>query len=201
MYQGLDRNESSHITDFYRKIAKKAIRAGAPLPDHVYAYFKDGLKEASVNESISKLPVHGTLPLSLLRDPHVVDLVRTTAATCIRTPAQQKALQEDIKVNGIKQPIELAVESGKRLTIIDGTHRLKALDDLVSNSPPHLYDHLKNVPVSFLPGSVKNGRAFLQEFGTVSSRVVESSNWRKVTQLVEGKIVTVKLYRILEDAE
>lgn len=69
----------------------------------------------------------GTLPTKLLRDSNIVDLVRTRETL---TTGDFNSLKQDIKENGIQTPLTIAIEKDNRITIIDGTHRLLAAEEL-----------------------------------------------------------------------
>lgn len=82
------------------------------------------------------------LPVAPLRDPQLVDLVRGVGGwKWGETPdihghyraddyARWEALKADIAANGITDPITVAVEPDGRITILDGTHRLKAVEEM-----------------------------------------------------------------------
>lgn len=69
----------------------------------------------------------GTLPTKLLRDTNIVDLVRTRETL---TTGDFDNLKQDIKEKGIQTPLTIAIEKDNTITIIDGTHRLLAAEEL-----------------------------------------------------------------------
>ena len=86
------------------------------------------------------------LPVFLLRDVNRVDLVRTRKNM---VNADFEKLKEDIKNNGIKKSIEVAIEKNGDITIIDGTHRLLAAEELGMKEIP--------VEVRYFGNSQKRG--------------------------------------------
>ena len=98
----------------------------------------------------------GYLPVSLLRDPSRVDLVRSKE-NMTKTDETFQELYESMKENGyIGEPVLVAVFNDGQIEITDGTHRLLVAEMLGINEVP--------VRVLYLGNAQKNKKNILGEF-------------------------------------
>jgi len=105
-------------------IAYESIDNGEPHID-------EGPKgwEAGYND-ITRVDYNVLVPVDLLRDPETVDVVRIEGVASSRTQEFRDKLANRIGNEGLNEGITIAVEKYGRITIIDGTHRLEAVDRL-----------------------------------------------------------------------